>query len=186
MGALWETAAFVFKVLLTKNQNNVNYMTGFTLLFLLAPLWINAFLYMTLGRMVNFFDPDQYLAGISARRYGLIFVGLDIISFIVQAVGAVITSQTGVSESTTMLGVHIYMGGIGLQEFFILGFVFLLVKMHKRMLFLERNGIAHERLNRGSMPWRWLFYSVYTALLCITVSKPHKCLIPILGVGGIY
>jgi hypothetical protein len=170
MGALWELGAMVFHTLQARQQDNANYNTGYSLLFLLAPLWVNAFLYMTLGRMVNFFDESKKLAGIKAKRFGSIFVWLDISAFIVQAVGVSITTQTNVSSDTIMMGVHIYMGGIGLQELFIICYTTLMVKLHKRLIRNEQLGINIERLHRGSMPWRWLFYGIYAGLFCITVS----------------
>ncbi|CRG88169.1 hypothetical protein PISL3812_05196 [Talaromyces islandicus] len=170
MGALWEAVAFFFRCLQTRHQNNEGYDSGYTIFFLLAPLWINAFLYMTLGRMIYFFVDDRKLAGISAQNYGVIFVWLDIIAFLVQLAGASITSQTDASSSTIMIGVHIYMGGIGVQELFILIFTFLFVKLHRQMLHRERLGtLDMEKANRGPLNWRWVFYGTYVSLGMITI-----------------
>lgn len=125
---------------------------------------------MTLGRMVNYFIPGQRFFRISARRFGTIFVCLDIFAFLVQATGAVFTSQQNASVKTTMMGVHIYMGGIGLQEVFILCFTALAIQLHKTMIQMERKGESIEKLSNCVFPWRWLFYSIYFALGMITVS----------------
>lgn len=45
---------------------------------LLAPLWINAFVYMVLGKLVYMFMPDKRLGGIKAQRLGWYFVTMDI------------------------------------------------------------------------------------------------------------
>ncbi|PLB46365.1 hypothetical protein P170DRAFT_477246 [Aspergillus steynii IBT 23096] len=170
MGALWELLAFVFRSLQTRQQNNESWATAHTVLFLLAPLWINAFLYMTIGRLIYFLIPDKRLGGITAKRYGQLFVWLDIVAFIVQAVGAIMTTDTQASNAETMHGVHIYMGGIGLQELFILIFSGLAIHLHRRMIVMERIGqLDDEKLHRGRMPWRWLFYAMYTALGMITI-----------------
>ncbi|KAK9369491.1 RTA1 like protein-domain-containing protein [Lipomyces kononenkoae] len=170
MGALWEFLAFIFRTLLTRNQSSVGYDTAHVILFLVAPLWINAFLYMTLGRLIYFFIPDHRLSGISAQRYGTVFVCLDIIAFIVQLGGASITTQTDASTATIMLGVHIYMGRIGLQELLILIFTVLTIHLHRRMLSMEHSGkLDREKLDRGSMPWRFMFYAIYATLGLITI-----------------
>ncbi|KAK9238759.1 RTA1 like protein-domain-containing protein [Lipomyces kononenkoae] len=170
MGALWELLAFILRALLTRNQSSTGYDTGHVIMFLLAPIWINAFLYMTLGRLIHFFIPDQRLGGISAKRYGTVFVLLDIIAFIIQLAGASITTETNVSSATIMQGVHIYMGGIGLQEFFILIFTGLIILLHRRMLSMEHSGeLDPEKVNRGSIPWRWMIYAIYTTLGMITI-----------------
>jgi hypothetical protein len=125
---------------------------------------------MTLGRMIYFFVEDRKLGGISAQNYGVIFVWLDVIAFLVQLAGASITSQTDSSQSTIMIGVHIYMGGIGIQELFIVIFTCLFVKLHTQMLHAERIGVLDiEKVNRGSLNWRWVFYGTYISLAMITV-----------------
>ncbi|PWY74292.1 hypothetical protein BO70DRAFT_341099 [Aspergillus heteromorphus CBS 117.55] len=170
MGASWELIAFIFRALLTLHQSNSGYDTGYTIMFLLAPLWINAFLYMTLGRLVYFFIPEQKLVGIAAKSYGRIFVWLDIVAFLVQLVGAAFTTDTDAPTKTIMLGVHIYMGGIGLQEFFVLIFAGLTIHLHRKMLLLERVGqLDRDRLTRTGVPWRWMFYTMYTVLGMITI-----------------
>ncbi|KAF4220815.1 hypothetical protein CNMCM8980_000398 [Aspergillus fumigatiaffinis] len=170
MGASWELLAFVFRTLQTRHQDSVPFATAHTLLYLLAPLWINAFVYMTLGRLIHFFIPDQRLGGISAKLYGLIFVWLDILAFIVQLAGASITTQNDAPTSTTMLGIHIYMGGIGLQELFVLIFGVLTIHLHRRMVQMENYGaLDTEKTTRGSISWRWLFWALYAALMLITI-----------------
>ncbi|RHZ73718.1 hypothetical protein CDV55_108388 [Aspergillus turcosus] len=170
MGASWELLAFVFRTLQTRHQDSEPFATAHTLLYLLAPLWINAFIYMTLGRLIHFFIPDQRLGGITAKRYGLVFVWLDILAFIVQLAGASITTQEDVPPSTTMLGIHIYMGGIGLQELFVLIFSGLAIHLHRRMAQMENSGeLDQEKTTRGSISWRWLFRALYGSLTLITI-----------------
>ncbi|RMJ25836.1 RTA1 domain-containing protein [Aspergillus sp. HF37] len=164
MGALWELAAFIFRVLLTRNQSTESYSALFSLLILLAPLWINAFLYMLLGRMIYFFEPEKKLAGISATKLAALFVALDILAFIVQAAGGVTASTGG---SVARIGMNIYMAGIGLQELFILCFSALVIHLYYRMLRREKDG-AEKTPHGGSMPWRWLFYTIYAALILIS------------------
>ncbi|RAK96802.1 RTA1 domain-containing protein [Aspergillus ibericus CBS 121593] len=170
MGATWELIAFIFRALLTLHQNNSNYDTIYTIMFLLAPLWINAFLYMTLGRLIHYFLPTQTLAHITSTKYGRIFIWLDILAFLVQLAGAAITTSTDAPTRTIMLGVHIYMGGIGLQELFIVIFTGLTIHLHRRMVDLERMGqLPEDRVSRSNVPWRWLFYVMYTVLGLITI-----------------
>jgi hypothetical protein len=128
---------------------------------------------MTLGRMINFFIPDQKLRGISARRFGMIFVCLDIFAFFVQMVGAAFTTGENTKKDVVLLGIHIYMGGIGLQELFIIGFTVLTIQLHLTMIGMERMGYRSEKMTNSPFPWRWLFYTIYFALAMITVSYMH-------------
>ncbi|KAE8153051.1 hypothetical protein BDV25DRAFT_169594 [Aspergillus avenaceus] len=169
MGGTWELLAFIFRALQTRQQDKDYWATLHTMFFLLAPIWINAFIYMTLGRMIHYFIPAKKLAHISARRYGLLFVLLDIFAFLVQLGGAGLTTDTDASEKTIMLGLHIYMGGIGLQEFFILCFTGLLIKMHLLMVRMESSHELDFEKLKGGFNWRWLFYAIYFSLGMITI-----------------
>lgn len=170
MACIWEVIAFISRTLLTKHQNKTTYDTIFTLFLLLAPLWLDAFLYMTLGRMVWFFDETQKLAKLSAQRFGTLFVLLDVFLFILQVIGAVPIAIPKSAHNTQLLGLHIYMAGIGLQQFFILCFTGLMFTLHRRLLQQERRAVLLDRLQNESLPWRWLSYGTYFVLLMITVS----------------
>jgi hypothetical protein len=87
MGASWELASFVTRVAGTRNQQNTALATVSQILILLAPMWINAFVYMVLGRMIYFFLPEQQVWGIRGIKIAKIFVWLDVFSFFTQVVG---------------------------------------------------------------------------------------------------
>jgi hypothetical protein len=62
------------------------------------------------------------------------------------------------SPETALLGIHIYMGGIGLQQFFVLGFTALVVRFHYKMKPLD-----------GSTAWKRPLYIMYASIALITV-----------------
>ncbi|MCJ1230205.1 hypothetical protein MMC12_006877 [Toensbergia leucococca] len=78
MGGLWETAGFITRTLSTEHQSSSALAFPSQLLILLSPLWINAFDYVLLGRMMHYFLPGQKIAGIKARKLSIYFVLLDI------------------------------------------------------------------------------------------------------------
>ena len=92
---------------------------------------------MIIGRMVYFYLPEQKLCRIPGTRFSRYFVCLDILAFLVQLGGGLIVSGTNVKPTTLQLGIHIYMGGIGLQQFFILIFSGLAIMFHRRALQLK-------------------------------------------------
>jgi len=163
MGALWETASYISRVFGTKDQQSVTKLLMAQIFVLLAPLWVNAFDYMVLGRMVYFYTPNRSFWRIKATTLSVYFVFLDISAFVVQLVGTLMTSST--TSATLWRGTHIYMGGLGLQEFFIIIFLGVIIKFHKDLLALERNGqLPLEKQN-----WRRLIYTLYASLFFITV-----------------
>jgi hypothetical protein len=78
MGAAWETIGFVTRTFLRAHPASTAFGALSQVLILLAPLWLNAFVYMILGRAVLYFVPEQKFWGITARRLALYFVLLDI------------------------------------------------------------------------------------------------------------
>jgi len=132
MGAAWECAGYVFRILSVLHELNGTFATVQLLLILLAPLWINAFIYMVLGRAIHFFLEDDRVFGIRARRITLMFVLFDIAAFLVQATGGAMTSNSE-PVSTQQLGLHIYMGGVGLQLLFICVFIALAIQFQKKI-----------------------------------------------------
>ncbi|KIM72946.1 hypothetical protein PILCRDRAFT_803227 [Piloderma croceum F 1598] len=102
------------------------------ILLLLALLWINAFDYIILGRMVYYFLAEQNLFYVHATKFSVCFVWLDIVSFLVQATGGIILSGTNDSQQLLNIGKHIYMAGIGMQQWFISIFVILTAAFHRR------------------------------------------------------
>ncbi|KAJ7641317.1 RTA1 like protein-domain-containing protein [Roridomyces roridus] len=161
MAGGWEFGGFILRVFSILHTTSSAYATPSQILILLAPLWVNAFLYVLVARLVWFFVPEQRVAGIGARRMSLIFVLLDVTAFLMQAGGgSMISSDDG---KTALLGIHIYMGGIGLQQLFILGFTGLVVRFHYKMRLLD-SGDA----------WKTPLYLVYASLSLITVRIIYR------------
>ncbi|KAL4871669.1 RTA1 like protein-domain-containing protein [Aspergillus spectabilis] len=165
MSAIWECAGFVTRTLSTRDQQNEGLATACQLLILLSPLWVNAFDYMVLARMIHFFMPERRIGIIKPAHLTAIFVLLDIVSFFIQAVGGLMAGPD-VDPDVMMKGIHIYMIGMGVQEFFILLFLFIAITFHRRMLALDRQGALIEKENTK---WRGLLYALYTSLLFITI-----------------
>ncbi|KAJ7159967.1 RTA1 like protein-domain-containing protein [Mycena crocata] len=161
MAGIWETAGLVLRVLSVLNTTSLTYGIPSQLLILLAPLWINAFLYVLMSRFVYFFIPEKKVAGISAQRLSLCFVLLDISAFAMQAIGG--SSMNSKVPSDVLRGIHIYMGGIGLQQFFVLGFTALVIRFHYRMLHID-----------GPTEWKRPLYLMYASLGLITLRIVYR------------
>ncbi|KAE8447874.1 hypothetical protein EG329_010103 [Mollisiaceae sp. DMI_Dod_QoI] len=161
MGSLWEFASFATRSVSTLHQQSVVLVLVSQLFVLLAPLLINAFAYMLLARLINFYCPTHSILSIPAPVLSILFVSLDFVSFVIQLVGGSYAGPTA-PEDQQMKGVHIYMGGIGLQQFFIFVFLGLAVKFQ-----LEMKEI--ERLGGGKKGWKRMIWTLYGSLGFITV-----------------
>jgi hypothetical protein len=78
-------------------------------------------------------------------------------------------TSPGSSASTINNGVHIYTGGIGLQEFFIVCFTGLMILFQRRATELEKNGVGYR-----DRRWRPLLYALYVALAFITIRICYR------------
>jgi hypothetical protein len=126
---------------------------------------------MTLGRMVYYFVPSHSLLRMPAATLAAIFVALDILSFIVQLIGGSM-SGPGSPPDEQMKAVHIYMGGIGLQEFFIVIFVVLCILFQKKMHTIERQ---HKGLKAFfTSDWGMLLGTLYFSLAMISVRIIYR------------
>lgn len=183
MGCAWETAAFILHALGAHDQQNVTFATIWQILFLLAPLWINAFVYMTFARIVHFYMPDRKVWIIKASQISKLFVFADFFSFVVQAAGGVMVSPSS-SASVQQTGLHVYEGGIGIQELFIIVFLVLMITFHLRFkkvaegrlllpeevdLDEENQGRRHDNFEDPNGCF-WLLYALYAVLAFITVG----------------
>jgi hypothetical protein len=84
MGELWETLSFAARVISARNPTQKGTYDASFLLVLLAPLFINAFDYMLLGRLMQYFLPGNTLFGIPGSKLGVIFVSSDVMSVVLQ------------------------------------------------------------------------------------------------------
>ncbi|KAF1977640.1 hypothetical protein BU23DRAFT_587593 [Bimuria novae-zelandiae CBS 107.79] len=163
MGVSWEVTSFVLRALGAHDQQSQVYAFASTILFLLAPLWVNAYVYMTAGRLIWTYHPDKKVWGFKAISLGKYFVWLDIFSFIVQAAGGTMLSPGGSAE-TMKIGKDIYMSGVGVQQLFILLFFTLIVRFQIEVQRFEARGT--ESLGKR---WQWVTYALYAALVLITM-----------------
>lgn len=131
MGGLWEALSFASRIASAHDPTKKGIYDASFLLLIISPLLINAFDYMLLGRMVTLYVFDEKVAGIRGAKMGVIFVCFDIISFIVQLGGGLLSLSKTVK--TANLGLHVYTGGVIFQQILILGFLVLTIKFQSML-----------------------------------------------------
>jgi heme/copper-type cytochrome/quinol oxidase subunit 1 len=165
MGATWECLSFCLKTVGSRDQQQMGWAIGSTLLFLLAPLWINAFVYMVVARLVHYVLPDQRLWGCKATWLTRMFVTLDVVSFVVQAAGGSMMSQEDTEGDIVRKGQQVYMVGIGIQGAFVVVFGAMTVGFYLKMVRGARDG-------RDTKRTRILVWIMFAVLTLIMVSFP--------------
>ncbi|KAM0239136.1 hypothetical protein ACHAPO_003106 [Fusarium lateritium] len=165
MGAAWETIAFAFKTIGSRDQQNIAYLTLGQILFLLAPLWINAFVYMGVARMVYFSMPAQKLLGIKAVRMTLLFVWLDVVLFLVQGSGGIMLSSTDADSNMIDIGMKVYMAGVALQLAVVLVFAGITVFFYFKLRQLEGRSMGRMK---------WLIWTMVVVLMLIVTRIVYR------------
>ncbi|RAK71482.1 RTA1 domain-containing protein [Aspergillus fijiensis CBS 313.89] len=168
VGTVWECLGLIMRTYSTINQTESTTASAGQLLVLLAPLWINAYIYMIFGRMVYYFLPEKKVAGIRAEKLAKIFIWLDVSSFIVQATGGIMDSDF--SNEMDKIGLHVYTAGIAVQQFFIVCFIGLLIAFHRRM----RQGHGRQDMMGDRQRWQALVFAMYASLSCITIRIIYR------------
>lgn len=86
----------------------------------------------------------------------------------------------GASPESQRKGLNLYMGGIGVQEGFIVLFLCLVVRFHHTQLRASRMGnlAAHQQAGWRSMTW-----ALYTSLLAITIRIVYRLIEFSAGLG---
>ncbi|KAK3899422.1 protein RTM1 [Staphylotrichum tortipilum] len=140
--AVMEYACFMLRTLGAFDQQNGAYVAVGAVLFLLAPLWINAFVYMVVARLVHFLLPatEQKACGLSPRWLAKVFVVADAVAFVIQAAGGGMLAGEGGGETADM-GRKLYMAGIGVQLGFVVAFVGVAAVHYLRLERLIRAGL---------------------------------------------
>jgi hypothetical protein len=117
--------------------------------------------------MVLYWHPEGQVAGVKAAVIARWFVIADVVSFIVQATDGLMASPTA-SANIIRTGLNIYLGGMALQELFIVVFLGLMIAFQRRC-------VQNEQFDRKPS-WRPLLFALYGVLVFITVSYPANVL----------
>jgi hypothetical protein len=124
---------------------------------------------MVLGRLIHLFHPSGSLFGVPAPTIAAVFVSLDFVSFVIQLVGGGLAGPSA-PAAQQLQAAHVYMGGIGMQQVFILVFVALATRFQLDVRAAERAGRAGAAAPGARHGWRALLYVLYATLGCITVG----------------
>lgn len=168
MSGVWQVFTYIFRTISIQQPDSFNYYAAWFVLILVAPLWTNAFVYMVFGRMVWNYADNRRLWRVKAPHFGLAFVLLDILSFVVQVYGAAKATVKNAPQDKVLQGLHIYMAGVGMQLLFILIFCLFALRLLNRV----RKRSGEKTKSTEFSPSVLLLYTQFIVLALIAVSQP--------------
>ncbi|KAJ3049588.1 hypothetical protein HK097_009441 [Rhizophlyctis rosea] len=161
VGCFMETVGYIARIFSRNKPNSIPlYATQFGLI-VIAPILFAASIYMVLSRIIQHVSPRH-----SPVRPGLIatvFVGFDIVSFLVQCAGAGVLMGSN-DMNIKEIGFKLLIAGLALQVIFFAGFVVL-------SFIFERRATA-AGYNKGG--WKKLLYALYFASICVLIRSVFR------------
>ncbi|KAK1716714.1 hypothetical protein CaCOL14_011683 [Colletotrichum acutatum] len=114
LGLLTETVGYIARVLLNGNPFSRDYFLWYLITLTIGPVFIAAAIYLTLGRIVVI--NGEAISRIKPRSYTTFFLGCDIVSLVVQAVGGGIAASTPLDNPHMIdVGTNILVAGLSIQ-----------------------------------------------------------------------
>jgi hypothetical protein len=137
-------------------------------LIVIAPLFIAAANYVTIGRLITAVLPSdsQTILGIPCRKIAKVFVICDILSFLIQASGSGIASSNNWQGDTEKIGVDVLIAGLATQLVTVLIFAVIL-GLFSKMVF--REGQAKATAPSG---WKGVYRAMCISISLIAVRLP--------------
>ena len=173
IGGLFEFIGYIGRIVSSNDQYKLAPYIMQTLLLLLGPALYAATIYMVLGRLVLLTGGERYSL---VRRTWLtkIFVGGDVISFMMQGAGGGIMSS-GASGMKT--GEKIIVGGLFVQILFF-GLFFLTATL------FQIRGKEYLATLSSNIPWKKHLFALYATSILILVRSVFRVIEYIQGNSG--
>ncbi|OCL14872.1 RTA1 like protein [Glonium stellatum] len=126
LGSALEVGGYISRAVSTRELDQIPPYAISSTLIILAPIFVAAGNYLLIGRLIRaVLDRNQHrILGVKAECITRIFVGCDIVSFLIQASGSGIASSGNWEGNNAKIGTNVLIVGLSTQ---VLTFVFFLV-----------------------------------------------------------
>ncbi|KAF0327599.1 hypothetical protein K4K61_008112 [Colletotrichum sp. SAR11_59] len=184
IGCLLEIAGYLGRFLSSTDTGNLGFFMIQTLCLLVAPALFAASIYMVLGRLILYLQCAP-LSPIKPSRLTKIFVVGDVLSFLVQVMGAGLLAQA----KSMNTGKTIILLGLAVQLIFFGLFVVVAAVFHRRLLDRVPPAVLHEEANSGwqrhTRGWRGVMSVLYVASGLIFVRSLFRLVEYVEGNDGV-
>lgn len=136
-GGVLEVAGYAIRLGSMKQPCNVALFATSQSFIVIAPLLVAAGNYIVLGRLMIAVLPvnDNHLFGLKPTLVTKVFVGIDIVSIVIQAAGSGIASSNDWEGKAKEVGVNILITGLAIQVVTVIAFLILCWKFSDRAYF---------------------------------------------------
>ncbi|KAJ5699154.1 hypothetical protein N7462_001159 [Penicillium macrosclerotiorum] len=184
VGGLFQVIGYIARAAAHFNQSSTALYAMQQLLILLAPILYAASIYMVLGRIITFLH-GEHLSYVPVRLMTKIFVGGDILSFILQGVGGGV--MTSGSKDNLIIGQWIIVAGLCVQLLFFGTFILSSALFHigirKSPTEKSKRTMHHTRFF-FSRKWPSLLMACYAVSVLILIRSVYRLIEFIQGNSG--
>ena len=162
VGALGECLGYIGRMLLHNNPWNGAAMTIQLLLIMVAPSFLAPALYMTLRTLVQYFGPKH--TKLPARLWTWPFVTADLVGFVSQCGGGILSSMGTTNPSLGTAGNTIMVAGVSFQAvvMFVAG---ALATDFAMRLFRREGAIVYKTLPKDLKIFLWCMTAAFVLIL---------------------
>ncbi|KIW07972.1 uncharacterized protein PV09_01871 [Verruconis gallopava] len=180
VGGVFEVAGYALRIGSVKNVCDLGLYASSQTLIILAPLLVAAGNYTLLGRLDLAVLPveNSVILGLRPTVLTKIFLGVDIISFVIQAVGSGIASSHGWEGNSKDVGVNILLAGLATQLATVIFFLFLL------WIFSQRAYFGPHKREGAPDKWEKAFEAVVFSTTMIAARSVYRLIEFALGIDG--
>lgn len=162
---------FGFRFALHYNPDSLGIYIAEYLLIVLSPCFFIAANYVLLGRIAREIDCAHQVL-LPVRRLTLIFVLSDVSTFIIQAVGATVTTSTNYDSALT--GLHIFLAGLVLQLTSVVLFCIIYARFLYKVRTNERAIWIRDTKQRWNSDWRTLAAALVVSCSGILIRSCYR------------
>ncbi|CAI7644016.1 unnamed protein product [Penicillium glandicola] len=174
VGGIFQIIGYVARAAAHFNKTSTTLYAMQSLFILLAPILYAASIYMVLGRIITFLN-GEHLSSVPVHLMTKIFVGGDILSFILQAAGGGV--MTGGSTKTVAIGQWIIVAGLCVQLLFFGTFILSSATFHIRIVGSPtEKSVRTRHLGTSILPRNWssLLFACYTVSVLILIRSIYR------------
>lgn len=144
---------FAFRFALHRSPDSLGIFISEDLMIVLSPCFFIAANYTLLGRLAGEIDCAHHVL-LPVRRLTLIFVLSDVTTFVIQALGASMTTSTVQSSAT--LGLHIFLAGLIMQLVSFVFFCAIYARFMYKVYSEEQDVCKRDSKQHWNNDWRTL------------------------------
>ncbi|KAF3907676.1 hypothetical protein AA313_de0206926 [Arthrobotrys entomopaga] len=168
LAGLMQTMGYLARLFSARDVSNRGLYIAQFVLVVLAPLFTAAGDYIILGRLLERVLPGGKRAkalGLPARYITWIFVTSDLVSFVMQGMGAAIISANtdGRNPAAQERGTHIIMAGLAIQIAFFSFFIAAVIRFDTK-----------TRQSHPDVKWRRLVHCLYVSCTLILIRSIYR------------